>query len=248
VPETTELQRHITTYWDQRGAAYDAQPGHGIHADAERDAWLTALRDLLPPAPADVLDVGTGTGFLALLIAGLGHRATGVDLAEGMLAEARSKAAALAADQRPTLLIGDAHEPPLGAGSQDAIVSRHVLWTLADPPRALANWFALLRPGGRLIVIDGLWWQDRDPDEPSRLDAETREQWERAYGQAARAGGQLPIMLAQTMEPIVGAIEAAGFVEAQVSTLAEVEQAERASQPERERWSSRYVVSARRPG
>ena len=55
------------------------------------------------------------------------------------------------------------------------------------------------------------------------------------------------MMLAQTMEPIVAAIESAGFVEVKLSTLDEVERAERASQPERERWSQRYVVSARRP-
>jgi protein-L-isoaspartate O-methyltransferase len=50
---------------------------------------MDALRPLLPPPPADILDVGTGTGFLALLLAELGHRVSGIDLSEGMLVRVR---------------------------------------------------------------------------------------------------------------------------------------------------------------
>lgn len=243
--EKIDVQERITEYWDARGHAYDAQPGHGIWDAAERAAWLAALRGLLPSAPADVLDVGTGTGFLALLLAELGHRATGVDLAEGMLAEARIKAAALPPERRPTFAIGDAHAPPLAPSSVDALVSRHVLWTLADPARALDNWRALLRPGGTLVAIDGLWWAGRDPDESGSRDAEVWERWRRAYGADVRAG--LPLMLAQTLDPIVRAVEAAGFADVRVSRLDEVERIERAASPERENGTPRYVVSARRP-
>src|SRR5262245_9423365 len=83
---TLDPQGHVTAYWNFRSVSYDAQPGHGLHHEAERRAWLAALRELSPPAPADVLDAGTGTGFLAWLLAELGHRVTGVDLAEAMLA------------------------------------------------------------------------------------------------------------------------------------------------------------------
>jgi ubiquinone/menaquinone biosynthesis C-methylase UbiE len=52
---------------------------------------LETLRSLLPPALAEVLDVGTGTGFLALLLAELRYRVVGIDLAPDMLEIARSK-------------------------------------------------------------------------------------------------------------------------------------------------------------
>ena len=243
--DTTELQDSITDYWNHRGTAYDAQPGHGIQHDAERDAWHDELRALLPATPSDVLDVGTGTGFLALAIAELGHRTTGVDLSDGMLAQARLKSEALPADRRPALLTGDAHEPPVPPASQDVVISRHVLWTLRDPAFALANWHALLRPGGRLIVVDGLWWQGRDPSEGGPTEPEARARWEAAYGAAARA--QLPTMLAQNMAPIVGAVEAAGFADVRLGRLDAVERVERATEPGRDRGNERYVLSARRP-
>jgi SAM-dependent methyltransferase len=79
-------QEHINAYWDVRSRSYDGDPGHGILDEEERRAWLAAL--------ADVLDAGTGTGFLAFLLADLGHRVTGIDLSEDMLSAALARAAA----------------------------------------------------------------------------------------------------------------------------------------------------------
>jgi ubiquinone/menaquinone biosynthesis C-methylase UbiE len=90
------IQTGITAYWNQRGASYDQQPGHASHGGQEHRAWLSALADLLPPAPADILDVGAGTGFLSFLLAELGRRVIGADLADGMPAQARAKATGLA--------------------------------------------------------------------------------------------------------------------------------------------------------
>ena len=103
-------------------------------------------------APLDALDVGCGTGFLALQLAGLGHRAVGVDGAEAMLTVARAKAsqAGLAIDFR----LADAAELPFAPASFDLVIERHVLWTLPDPAAALADWARVLRPGGRLILIE----------------------------------------------------------------------------------------------
>jgi protein-L-isoaspartate O-methyltransferase len=56
------------------------------------EAWVPAIERLLPPPPADVLDIGTGTGFVAFIASSLGHRVTGLDLSAAMLAEARMEA------------------------------------------------------------------------------------------------------------------------------------------------------------
>ena len=62
--------------------------------------------------------------------------------------------------------------PPFGPGSFDAVTNRHLLWTLTDPATALRNWHALLRPGGVLVVIDGIW--PHDDDEHERASEEGR--------------------------------------------------------------------------
>jgi hypothetical protein len=66
-------QDRITGFWNTIAAGYEAHEGNvaAVGSD-EYKAWVKALRDLLPPAPANVLDVGTGTGFVALMAAGLG--------------------------------------------------------------------------------------------------------------------------------------------------------------------------------
>jgi ubiquinone/menaquinone biosynthesis C-methylase UbiE len=101
----------------------------------------------------DVLDVGCGTGFLALLLAELGHRVTGADAADEMLALAEEKAAqaGLAVD----LQRADAEQLPFDDDSFDLVVERHVIWTLPEPRVALSEWSRVLRPGGHLVLVEG---------------------------------------------------------------------------------------------
>jgi len=142
-------------YWDSEAAAFDEAPDHGLRDPAVRDAWARLLLPLLPPAPARVADLGCGTGTLTLLMAQAGHLVSGLDFAPSMVALAREKlaAAGLAAD----LVVGDASSPPWQPGTFDVVLTRHVLWAMADPDAALTTWIDLLAPGGRLILIEGRW-------------------------------------------------------------------------------------------
>ena len=161
IQKTTELQEQINQYWNasaSRGqaASPDGRPIKAIRPE-ERQVWLQVLRPLLPPPPADVVDVGTGTGYLAFLLADLGHHVTGIDLAESMLEGgrqlAREREAAGLPGQSPAFYVGDAMSPPLPPSCADVVANRNVTWTLLDPELALRNWFALLRPGGMLLAI-----------------------------------------------------------------------------------------------
>jgi ubiquinone/menaquinone biosynthesis C-methylase UbiE len=113
------------------------------------------------PASLDAVDIGCGTGFLSLLLAAQGHRVTGVDLALLMLAQARAKAAARGVEIRS---IADDVETLAGlpAASFDLAVERHVIWTLPNAEGALQAWRRVLRPGGRLVLIEG-WWSGMEP-------------------------------------------------------------------------------------
>lgn len=130
-----------------------------------------------------MLDIGTGSGNVALLLADAGFEVTGIDLAEGMLDRARAKATAH--PRPPTFRHGDAVAPPFPAGSFDAIVSRYLLWTLRDASAAIARWHELLRPGGTLLAIDAGWFP---PGEGLPLATERQRHFAAAYDDRAFAG------------------------------------------------------------
>lgn len=143
----------MTIDWDAEAATFDDEPDHGLRDPAVRDAWARRLRDWLPQTTGDVLDLGCGTGSLSLLAAEQGHRVTAVDLSPGMVERAREKLAGHTAQ----VLVGDAGEPPVEGRRFDTILVRHVLWALPDPEAALRHWRGLLRRGGRLILVEGVW-------------------------------------------------------------------------------------------
>ncbi|MEU5698263.1 class I SAM-dependent methyltransferase [Streptomyces aurantiacus] len=139
--------------WDAESVTFDDEPDHGLRDPAVREAWAARLRGWLPRGPADVLDLGCGTGTLSLLASEARHRVTGVDLSPRMVELARAKLAGRDA----AFLVGDAAAPPVGEQRFDVVLVRHVLWTLPDPGRVLRHWRGLLRPGGRLVLIEGVW-------------------------------------------------------------------------------------------
>ncbi len=142
-------------YWDGQAATFDDEPDHGLGDPATREAWRRLLAAHLPVAPTDVVDLGCGTGTLATLLAEAGHRVRGTDLSPAMLERAVAKAAAAGLDV--AFEVGDAATPPYDAGSADVVLCRHVLWAVPDPAAALARWVGLLRPGGRLVLVEGRW-------------------------------------------------------------------------------------------
>jgi len=126
----------IAGYWNLRSRSY----GRGVVAskDEEREIWKKCLAPFL--AERDdfkALDVGTGTGFLFLILDEMGLNVTGVDLSAGMLSFA--KEACLNRKRDLGLCIGDAESLPFQSSSFDLVTSRHLLWTLPEPARAIAE-------------------------------------------------------------------------------------------------------------
>jgi SAM-dependent methyltransferase len=159
------IHDEIRKYWDADAATYDNVTNHRPTAAAERAAWSTALARLLPNPPARVLDIGAGTGFLSLMAARLGHKVTALDLSPQMLARLRTKAEGEGLDLE--IVEGRADAPP--AGPWDAVIERHVVWTLPDPVGALQAW-RKVAPMGRLVLVEGLWGR-ADPVETMRASA-----------------------------------------------------------------------------
>jgi ubiquinone/menaquinone biosynthesis C-methylase UbiE len=151
--QTDPVKELVAAHWDRRAAHFDKDFGHDIHTPAERAAWDRILDFILPSAGAlDALDIGCGTGFLSLEVASRGHRVVGIDFAPSMIAEARKKAA----ERHLAIRFEEANaeQLPFATASFDIAVSRHLLWTLPHPQQAIAEWVRVLRPGGRLIIIE----------------------------------------------------------------------------------------------
>ena len=150
-----DVKRLVAQHWNSRADRFDELPNHALQNEAQHQSWRNLLRRVLGSPPLQVLDLGCGTGFLTLLLAELGHAVTGIDLAPEMLALARQKAAR--AGLTVELRLGDAEAPAAPDSSSDLIVARHLIWTLPNPARAVQAWRRVLRPGGRLALIEGQW-------------------------------------------------------------------------------------------
>lgn len=146
---------HDSSAWDAEAVGYDVPPDHGLHDPRVREAWRNLLLAHLPTPPARIADLGCGTGSLSVLLAAEGFTMHGCDFSSAMLDRARGKAANAQVDV--VLTQGDVAAPSLGAGLFDAVLCRHVLWALPDPRTALERWLELLRPGGRIVLIEGSW-------------------------------------------------------------------------------------------
>ncbi|GAA4723884.1 class I SAM-dependent methyltransferase [Pedococcus ginsenosidimutans] len=174
-PADIDLEQ-VRRYWDEFASEYDDYPDHGLLDPDMRAAWKDLLRTWLPATPSRLADLACGTGTLSVLAAELGHEVTGVDLSEQMVALARAKSAPFG--RAVEVLHGDAGQPPLEPGSVDVVLARHVLWTLPDPLAALRRWVGLLRPGGRLVLVEGRWGlegADGKPPAPWRAGVPSQE-------------------------------------------------------------------------
>lgn len=159
-----ERLQDIEEYWSAQASTFDDEPDHGLRTDDIRAAWAARLEQWIPQEAARVADLGCGTGSLSILLAQRGHDVVGVDLSPAMAAQARAKATREGAVVE--FMVGDASDPDLADASFDVVLSRHVVWNLVDPALALSRWAQLLKPTGRLVLVEGRW-VDLSPESAS---------------------------------------------------------------------------------
>lgn len=153
-----ELLSSIGQYWTRRAPSYTDVIKKNL-ADGWEQVWADELISHFPDGrdrPLRVLDIGTGPGFYAIILARRGYEVTAVDYSEGMLREATHNAGDLA--DRICFAHMDAQHLSFADNSFDAIVTRNLTWNLPDPKGAYREWMRVLRPGGALINFDANWY------------------------------------------------------------------------------------------
>jgi demethylmenaquinone methyltransferase/2-methoxy-6-polyprenyl-1,4-benzoquinol methylase len=125
----------------------------GIHR-----VWKDAMMDWLAPRPGQkLLDVAGGTGDVAfrfLKRAGAGASATVLDMTESMLVEGQKRAEAESLSDALTWVVGDAMALPFPDNTFDTYTISFGIRNVTRIPDALREAYRVLRPGGRLMVLE----------------------------------------------------------------------------------------------
>jgi ubiquinone/menaquinone biosynthesis C-methylase UbiE len=170
--DTREYFDQVADKWDDMRRQFF---GEGVRRTAIAAAGI---------GPGDVvIDVGTGTGFLAEAALDAGARVIGVDLSEGMLAQVSSRLAGRPFEGRrstETTL-------PLQRGEADAVIANMFLHHAEDPPATIAAMASALKPGGRLVITDAdthqhEWLRTEHHDRWLGFDRQDLRRWFEAAG------------------------------------------------------------------
>ncbi|MGI6307742.1 MAG: class I SAM-dependent methyltransferase [Dethiobacteria bacterium] len=147
-----DIEKRVKNYWTNRVHDFSTVRRNELKAPIS-GRWMEEMNHYLPKnRKLDILDVGTGTGYFAVLLAKQGHRLTGIDLTFAMLNEAAVFASLQGVEI--SFIPMDAQRLDFLSASFDAVVTRNLTWTLPDPETAYAEWRRVLRPGGVLLNFD----------------------------------------------------------------------------------------------
>lgn len=127
-----------------------------IHSFGQDRRWRAKAVGLSRLAPGDrVLDVACGTGDLSEAFAAAGAaEVVGADFTPGMLERARERAATLAPERRPRYELADATDLPFADATFDVVSIAFGIRNVGDPPKALREFHRVLRPGGRVVILE----------------------------------------------------------------------------------------------
>ena len=151
-------------YWTVRAATYSKEVNAFELEGPGYTPWLHTIEGCIAArfpgragAEIRVLDIATGPGFFAIILARAGYRVTAIDLTPSMLETAQRNAGETAEliDFREM----NAEETDFPDETFDVIVTRNLTWDLPHPETAYRDWYRILRRGGLLLNFDANWYR-----------------------------------------------------------------------------------------
>ena len=158
-----EYEKENIAYWTNRAPGYSEVNRQELRS-GQRGVWSRTLAEAIAEhfpgrkrQEISVLDIGTGPGFFAIILAEMGFSVTAVDYTDSMLDKARANAG----KWRDQICFRkmNAEELTFTPESFDVIVSRNLTWNLHDPKKAYQSWERVLKSGGLLLNFDANWYR-----------------------------------------------------------------------------------------
>lgn len=151
-------------YWTNRTSGYSKVNEKELSSE-QKEKWLAAITPHFPEERKNIkiLDMGTGPGFFAIILAEAGFQVTAVDCTESMIGQAKVNAGDL--KDEITWVLANAEQTGLESETFDAVVSRNLTWNLKSPEKAYGEWLRILKKGGILLNFDANWYQYLYDDE-----------------------------------------------------------------------------------
>ena len=146
-----EIKNRIINYWSRRSGDFARLRRDELNSYMA-DLWLEEIRKYMPDKPCRILDIGTGSGFFAILLGKAGHYVEGIDLTSSMIEEAKLLAAKSGVNS--VFKVMDAENLLYPDESFDIVLSRNLTWTLPHPRKAYSEWHRVLKKGGMLLNFD----------------------------------------------------------------------------------------------
>jgi len=153
-PRRSPRKRQALELFEGLPARYDRTGA--VMSFGQDPRWRRALVSAIDPTPgARVLDVATGTGMVALALARRGCTVVGLDQSPDMLAVAQAKLnAAPDLAGQVSFVRGEAERLPFASGSFDAVTFTYLLRYVDDRAATLAELARVVRPGGRIAMLE----------------------------------------------------------------------------------------------
>lgn len=164
-----KLLDQIKEYWTGRAPGYSECNREEL-SGVSRKAWLNEIEAKIHmhfpekmKNEIQILDIGTGPGFFAIILAEAGYQVTAVDYTPAMLEQARMNAGTLS--EHIDFRQMDGQRLTFPDESFDVVISRNLTWVLEHPRLAYQSWKRVLRSGGLFLNFDANWYHhmyDRD--------------------------------------------------------------------------------------
>lgn len=153
--EAENIKDKVENYWTKRAESF-FELRHDEIESYKSSRWLEEIKELLPKKEKlNILDLGCGTGFFEVILGREGHKVTGVDLTEEMIAKANDMIRIYGLQESQVkAVVGDAEKLDFLDESFDVVITRNLTWTLSHPIEAYKEWYRLLKKGGVLINFD----------------------------------------------------------------------------------------------